>query len=477
MAYEEFFDLTKKYFILEHIEEGLDWDKEVIMQGGVNERSAQMSLLATLKHEILTDSRFAKLIDELKKQELSQEQKCNVKEMDRLASRARKIPAELVKKLSESSSQAFHIWKEAREKKDFSIFAPRLKEMVALKREYAQACDEGSLYDKLLEDYEPHITSKTINVLFEEVKKELVPLRKAIEQAEEPDNFFLFDEIDHDTQLKYCKSLAQDLGFDFSRGRLDVSTHPFTCHPADVRITTRFTNGWGEAVTSTTHETGHGLYEQGLPLEHYATPRGTAASLSVHESQSRLFENHVGLSEEFWKPRFSKLKETYGLQQDFATFIKALNKVQSSFIRVQADELTYPFHIILRYEIERDLIEGKIEVDELPEVWNKKMQELLGIVPPDDSLGVLQDVHWSVGLFGYFPTYLLGSMISAQLVEAMDEKGLKQEEYLGFLREKIHTQGCLRDTQELLEFATGKKLTSQAYIKYLKDKYTQIYNL
>jgi len=473
--YEEFISIVKRIHLLEYVDHLLGWDKEVIMaEGGERVRAEQTGVLAGVCHDLATSKRLGELLSILEKEELDADQRSNVREVRREYERATRVPCELVEKIARTTSKAHNIWVEARKKKDFSLFAPTLKKILALKKEYASIVDPSRKpYENLLHEYEPWFAPSEIDIIFDKIKEKLVPLIKAINDTSNTD--FLNEMIDKKVQFTFNKDMAKIMGFDFTNGRLDVSVHPFTCHPADVRITTRFSDGWWYALASTFHETGHGMYEQNLPTAHTATPRGMDAWMAVHESQSRLWENQIGLSQSFWQEHFPELKEKYGLSVDFDTFYRAINKVEPGFIRVNADELTYPLHIILRYEIERDLFEGTIDVDDLPRVWNEKIHEYLGITPPNDAEGVLQDVHWSCGLFGYFPTYLLGNMLSSQFFEKAATEDL--QELGAWLKKNIHEYGRKYGTHELVERATGNQPRPDEYLKYLEEKYTKLYDL
>jgi carboxypeptidase Taq len=387
-------------------------------------------------------------------------------------------------------------WVKARQASDFSQFAPVLQEWVDLRREKARLVDPSRpVYDILLDDYEKGVTAARLDEIFGQVKAGLVPLLADLRaRGKAPSDAWLKGDYDTKKQAELCHKIAVALGFSLDSGRLDVSVHPFTggAHPTDVRMTTRFKQeDLTEGITGAIHETGHALYEQGRNLEYDGLPVNQALGMGVHESQSLLWERMVGLSRPFAAYLLPLMREYFPQlpkEQTPEDLYAALNIIKEpSMIRVESDEVTYPLHIILRYELEKALVEGSIEVKDLPRLWNEKMKEYLGCEPESDARGVLQDVHWSAGLFGYFPTYSLGAMYATQIFKAAEKElpGLaddiaagKFERLKGWLNEKIHKVGSLPTSgDELMVAVTGAPLQPQVFLDYLKDKYSALYQL
>lgn len=477
----------------------LHWDMEVFMppKGAFN-RAATISNLAGTLHEKFISKDFAALLKKAKSQldagKLGGVDSAIVCELWREYERQKKLPVAFVKEMAQVCSEGHNIWIKAREKSDFKIFLPYLKKIVALKRKEAKLVGyKKSPYDALLDTYESYATSEEISMIFEELKNFLVPFLKKISKAKgkvDPD--IIKGNFPIEQQKKFNEEVAKKLGFDFEAGRLDTSVHPFSTgfHPNDVRMTTRFKkDDLSYSFFSTIHETGHALYEQGLNADHFGTPIGEAISLGIHESQSRMWENMVARSKNFWKYFFPKLQSQFSKpfeKMKFDDFYRAINFVQSSLIRTEADEVTYSLHIILRFEIEKELIEGSIEVEDLPKIWNAKMKEYFGVKVPSDAMGVLQDTHWSGGGIGYFPTYALGNLYAAQFwsTAKKDIINLEKEIAAGefghlreWLREKIHIHGKMFSADGLVREVTGEPLTSQYFIDYLKKKYGEIYGI
>jgi carboxypeptidase Taq len=395
--------------------------------------------------------------------------------------------------MARAQAHARAAWQQARAASDWSLFAPHVVHVFDLKRRAAEyfTYDEHP-YDALLEEFEPGMTVAQIRPLFAELKEGLVPLVKAVAAtARDAGDACLHQPFDHDRQLAFGVELIQGLGFDMTRGRQDLTAHPFctSFSPDDVRITTRVDPHFlSPALFGTLHETGHALYEQGVPPELARTPLGSWASLGVHESQSRLWENLVGRSLPFWQRHYSSLQQAFPAQlgdTGLPAFYRAINAVRPSFIRVEADELTYNLHIFLRFDLELALLEERLSVDDLPEAWNQGMRDLLGITPPDDSLGVLQDVHWAIGLVGYFPTYTIGNVLSAQVWDAARRDATIREQtdngdyaaLLAWLRDAIHRHGRIYTPNELVELATGQPPTATPYLDYLRTKFGALYGL
>jgi carboxypeptidase Taq len=412
---------------------------------------------------------------------------------NRLYKKNSKVPATLMAEIAKASSDAHLIWVRAREKANFSEFQPSLEKMLDLKRLYADCFRPfDHIYDTLLDDFEPGLKTIEVQEIFTALRPQQVELLRAISESPQVDDSFLHQRFDESNQWKFGVEVITDYGYDWQRGRQDRSPHPFTQDVGlgDVRITTRFMdNYFPSAFFSTTHEGGHGLYVQGIDTNLDRTPLAQGASLAIHESQSRMYENVIGRSWQFWSHYYPSLQGYFPAQLgniSLEAFYKAINKVEPSLIRVEADEATYNMHIMLRLELEIALIEGSLEVKDLPEAWNNGMQEFLGVTPPNDALGVLQDVHWSQGYLGYFSTYALGNLISAQLWECMadDIPDLYAQIQCGefnaltsWMREKVHRHGAKFEPQELVQRITGSKIDVSPYMRYLTNKYTEIYQL
>lgn len=476
----------------------LDWDQQCYMPpGGAALRAEQLATLAKLAHQRFTSPEMGQLLEELTPWAESLDPDSFEASVVRVArrdyERATRIPTELEAEFSRAASAGFAAWTEARQADDFRIFAPKLERLVELSIQRAEALGyEERRYDALLNLFEPGMRTSQVQALFQQLKEGLVPLVQAVaERLDRVRDDFLHGGYDEQKQWDFGVRLLKEIGFDFNRGRLDRSEHPFTIGfgSGDVRLTTRFRPYLGTALFGTLHEGGHGLYEQGIPEEFAGTPIGTAASFGMHESQSRLWENLIGCSLGFWTHYYPELQRLFpdrlgeiGLE----TFYRAINRVQPSLIRVEADELTYNLHIFLRFDLELKLLEGDLKVADLPEAWRAGMKELLGCVPESDRDGVLQDVHWSQGSFGYFPSYTLGNVLSVQLFEQAkaDRPDIPQEiergvfsGVLGWMRENIHRHGGKYTGAELVVRATGREADAGPYLRYLREKYAEIYGL
>ncbi len=494
MSYEQFIEEVNTFSRIQAIQGQLSWDQQVMMPPkGANARAETLAWLSGRAHEIIASEKMGELIIDLENNvtNLNEDQKTNVIEMRRSYDKSTKIPAEFIEKLTKVRSKAMGIWAEARKEKDFGLFAPILSELVELAREKISYLDNGKTpYDTLLDDYEMGLTVEYLDPLFANLKEGLIGLLNKIMDSKKQKINMPKMTFPIKNQEAFCLKISEQMGFDFESGRMDISPHPFSISIAtgDTRITTRYDeNEPFSCLYAVMHETGHGLYEQGLPHEFALTPRGTAISLGVHESQSRLWENQIGRTEQFWKFSLPLFQEEF---PDFPKNINAAqmnliaNQVEPSFIRVEADEVTYNLHIILRYEIEKRLFNGDLEVDDLPNVWNKMFKDWFGLDVSDDAIGVLQDIHWSMGAFGYFPTYTLGNLYAAQLFETMKNKfeDVDQmiengdwEPLLQWLRENIHEKGRLYNPSDLIENATGNAPSSEPFLKYLNEKYSALY--
>lgn len=473
----------------------LGWDLETIMpKNGASIRANQMATLTKLSHQKLTSSEIGTLLAALEQESLSGADLALVKETRREYDRAVKLPGALLEKFVQVTAEAHHVWVDARSQKQFSKFAPVLSKIIDINRQIADIVGfEDSPYNALMDEYEPGLTVKQLNPLFETLKNQLVPLLQKIQAAgKQPDTSFLNQVYETQKQLDFSRYILEEMGFDFDAGRLDLSAHPFTSGAgyADVRLTTRVNEtDLFSALSSSMHEGGHGMYEQGIDPALARTLLGDGTSLGIHESQSRLWENVIGRGKAFWTYYFPKIQQCFKPQLDNVSldqFYQAINCVTPSFIRVEADEVTYNLHILIRYEIERAVIEGTLKVNDIPAAWNEKYTSYLGITPPDDSLGCLQDVHWSHGSFGYFPTYTLGNLYSAQFyaqaktdhpdletkIAAGDLKTLKN-----WLNQKIHQFGRSKTAAEIVQHVCNEPLNSQYFTDYLTAKYTPLYGL
>lgn len=474
----------------------LGWDEQVnLPPDSADQRAEQMALIAELQHAAATDPEIGRLLDALEREgaALTADQRVNVREARRDYDRATRLPAELVSEKARLTSAAYHAWAGARADNNFAAFAPFLEKHLDLARREAEALGWGDRpYDYAIDKHDPGMTCACITGLFDELKTGLVPLVRALDaspaaqagaEAEARLSGFGVE-----AQQEFLTEVTTAIGFNYRRGRIDVSLHPF-CEGAgaDIRMTTRFHEDKPlEALFSAIHETGHGLYEQGLPLPLQGTPLGQAAGMAVHESQSRLWENQVARSRAFWRhfePRYRGLfaRQLDGISSD--ELYRAVNAVSPTLIRVEADEVHYNLHILLRFEIERRLFAGDLVVRDLPGAWRALSQELLGLTPATDSEGVLQDIHWSGGAFGYFPSYCLGNMIAAQLWETAQETSGLQADFargdfsrlLGWLRENVHAQGRRFTALELVRHVTGSELSPAPLLAYLKNRYATLW--
>lgn len=476
----------------------LSWDQETYMPpGGADARAQQLSTLQTLAHERFVDATTGDLLDEaadaVSGDGADPQSAALLRVTRREYERARRVPSDLVARLSTAVSEAKQAWKTARADDDFAAFAPHLQRLVDLTVEKAEAIDDASPpYDVLLQEYEPGMTTDEVVHTFDALRPHLVDLVDAIADAPQRDASVLRGTYPKAAQTAFGEARMAELGYDFERGRQDESAHPFTMSfgTGDVRVTTRYDDGFfPTAFFSMLHEAGHGIYEQGIDPDLARTPLGHAASLGVHESQSRLYENMVGRSRAFWTYAFPLAQEAFPEALDDAdaeAVYRAVNRVEPSLIRVEADEVTYSLHIMLRFELERGLIDGSVAVDDLPALWNDRMDDYLGVVPDTDANGVLQDIHWALGAFGYFPTYALGSLMSAQLMDAIRDAHPNVEAQfadgqfgplLDWLRTHIHGHGRRFDAPDLLERATGQPLTPAPWLAYAREKFGALYDL
>lgn len=489
--YEKLFLLSKKTTLLSAAGALLEWDQETYMpEGAITARSEQLEVLSEIIHKSATSKTFKKLLNELidlDTGEMKSQEPLHIeaaaKHWRKNLLRDEKLPITFVKKFTTLSSTSVHAWIGAKEKNNFSLFAPHLENMVSLCRKKASYLGyKDHPYDALVDLYEPGMTSKDLIPLFKELKKSLIEiLHTAPKIPPLPLGTFSADK-----QKQLGDDLQKILGFSPKISRLDTSFHPFCSglHPSDTRMTTRIDEEFPMySISSIIHEGGHGLYNKNLPQEHYGSPVCNHASFGVDESQSRLYETIIGQGLPFWTYFYPKLQRTFpqnlsGISLE--EFYKDINKVEPSTIRVEADEVTYCLHVILRFEIEMGLIDGSVKVKEIPSLWNQKMQESLGITPKDDAEGCLQDIHWAMGGIGYFPTYALGNLLAAELFTCIKKSHSDWDKKIAsgdlsfleaWLKENIHRHGALYSPKDLIKKVTGKSLGTESYIQYLKEKF------
>jgi carboxypeptidase Taq len=496
-AYRELIGLLREVALFGSIGSLLGWDERVGMPpAGAEHRSNQSSLLARKVHEQFTSPRIDELLREVESGGfgVDGDRTANIREVRRQYDRATKLPGSLVEEMAKTEVLAQQAWAEARAKNDFPAFAPWLEKWVELKRQQANCYGyRGHIYNALLEDFEPGETAENLSVVFESLRGPLVELiGKIVSSGRRAPLEILERHYPAEGQAKLAREAAAAVGFDFSAGRLDVSTHPFCSGigPGDTRMTTRYDEKYfGDAFFGVLHETGHGLYEQGLPKEYFGQPLGEAISLGIHESQSRMWENLVGRSRSFWKFFMPKARAIFAEQlKDVSEeqWYFAVNDVRPSLIRTESDETTYNLHILLRFELEKAMLTGDLKIADLPAAWNQRMKQYLGVEVPDNTRGVLQDIHWSGGAMGYFPTYTLGNLYAAQFFEQarrdlgdLDGQFARGEfgPLLGWLREKIHRQGKRYRAPELVQRVTGRGLSAEPLLKHLRGKAAELYGV
>jgi len=466
--------------------------------GGAEARARHLGVMSKFAHELATSEETFQLFQAAKPEVANAPYDSDDASLYRVGwhelEKVRKLPTDLVEELTRTTTLAHSIWADARAKNDFKAFAPILEKIIGLKQRQAECIGyTDHIYDALLDDFEPGLKTADVDSTFAELRKELVPLVAAIRaKLDAVDDSIMHLDYDEGKQREFAELVVKKFGYDFHRGRQDRAVHPFATSFSrdDVRITTRYERNFiNVAMFGTFHEAGHGIYEQGFAANLEGNLLCNASSLGVHESQSRLWENLIGRSRGFWK-HFFPILQTYFPDQlgkvELEHFYKAINRVNPQQVRVEADEATYNLHIMLRFELEKDLLSGTLKVSDLPEAWNAKSKDYLGYVPPTDSLGVLQDVHWSAGLIGYFPTYSLGNLLSVQLLEKAIAAHpsipaeIEQGEFgnlLSWLRQHVHEVGRKYQPKELVLRATGEPLQSRSYMHYLKTKFSEIYEL
>jgi carboxypeptidase Taq len=476
----------------------LGWDQQVYMpRGGAEDRGNILETLATITHNKFVSKEMGALIEKLRpyaeKLDPESDDACLIKRIAHNYDKETKVSMKWVGEFARVTTIAQGVWEEAKHKNDFKLFQPHLEKIVELRKEYAEFFKPyDHVYDPLLDDFEPGLKTKEVKEIFGKLRPQQVDLLKKIAAKKEIDDSFLHIPYPEQGQWDFGVDVITHFGYDWNRGRQDKSVHPFTTGFGidDVRITTRFDpERAASALFSTMHEGGHAMYEQGVKPALRRTPLAGGASMAVHESQSRMWENLVGRSKPFWKFFYPKLIKIFPDQLkgvSMEAFYKGINKVEPSLIRVEADEATYNLHVMLRLELEIALLEGTVKVKDLPQAWNARMKDYLGVVPATDTLGVLQDVHWSGGMLGYFPTYALGNLVSVQLWEKINEaipdlenqiENGNFDALLGWLRTNIHQHGAKFKPQVLVKKVTGSTITPEPYMRYLTKKYTEIYHL
>jgi len=496
-AYGELIQRFKDARVLDSVGAIVGWDQHTYMPpSGAAHRAEQMGFLAKLGHRMVTDPRMGERLAEVEASPLvknpESDEAVNVRGIRRIYDRAVKMPPALVEEIARVTSQAQNVWAEARRRSDFPAFAPWLGKVVALKRQEASAIGyKESPYDALLDEYEPGATAAEVTAVFAELRGELVALVAAITSSgKKPRRDILTRDYPVDRQHVFGQAAAAAIGFDFRAGRLDTTVHPFCTGigPGDVRLTTRYdAHAFNQGFFGILHEAGHGIYEQGLDPAHFGTPRGMAISLGIHESQSRFWENQVGRSRPFWEHFFPRARQVFLDALDDVSlddFVFAINHVQPSFIRVEADEATYNLHILMRFELEQALLTGDLDPIGVPGAWNEKFKQFFDLAPPDDAKGCLQDIHWSMGGLGYFPTYTLGNLNAAQLMEQAREDigdlddNIRAGQFAplkAWLNEKVHRPGQTYMPRDLIRRVTGRPLSHRPLLTYLRRKYEPLY--
>jgi carboxypeptidase Taq len=496
-ALAELKELVQRAHTLGTIGDLLGWDEQVnLPEGAAEQRAQQRAVLAEAEHAAASEPLLGELLGELEapRGKLNPDERAIVANARRDYDRATKLPADFVREKAVQASRGYHAWARAKAADDFASYAPVLEKNLVLARCEAEFLGRGDApYDYALDKHDPGMTAAAVEKLFAALKCELVPLVREITQAPKAAQARAaaakLRGFPVEAQRVFLREVTEMVGFDYARGRIDVSLHPFCSGTgSDVRMTTRFNPDQPlDALFSSIHETGHGLYEQGLPAEHLGTALGLAAGMAVHESQSRLWENQVARSRGFWRcfePRWRELFPAQMRGVSAEELYLAINAVEPTLIRVDADEVTYNLHIVLRFEIEKKLFAGELAVSDLPAAWRAASRDLLGMEPTTDREGVLQDVHWSDGAFGYFPSYCLGNMIAAQLwYTVLGQRPALEEDFargdftwlLGWLRENVHTQARRFGTLELVRRITGEELSPGYLVRYLRERYGALY--
>ncbi|PUB10287.1 carboxypeptidase M32 [Paenisporosarcina sp. OV554] len=495
---ERFLDYVKKMEAYSEAIGLMYWDLRTgAPKKGVDQRSQVIGTLSSEVFGMQTSDELAAMLDELGKNldGLDSITRKTVEKVKKEYDMSKKIPAEEYKAYVILTSKGESVWEEAKEKSDFSLFYPYLKEIIETNKRFVSywGVKDNNPYNTLLDEYEPGMTTEILDEVFGELRKKIVPLAKKIaESPHQPKTDFLFKHFPKDKQQQFSLDILKQLGYDFEAGRLDETVHPFATglNRGDVRITTKYDeNDFRSAIFGTIHECGHALYEQNISADLDGLPLSSGTSMGIHESQSLFYENFVGRNENFWKHNYETL-QGYAPEQFGAVsaedFLAAINESKSSLIRIEADELTYPLHIMIRYEIEKGLFNGDMKVEDLPQIWNDKYEEYLGVRPSNDAEGILQDVHWAGGAFGYFPSYALGFLYASQLKAAMLKDLPRFDELCAngdlepiknWLMKNVHRHGSMKKPLEILTEATGEGLNATYLVEYLEDKYGRVYQL
>lgn len=493
--FEQLTPYLEKHMALQTALALLDWDDATLAPKEAGEYTAKaIGILSQEDFICLTNPQIKKILEELETDDsMDEKEKAIVRKIKKNRKKTEAIPKEEKRAYAELQSKSQKAWQRAKKENDFSIFAPYLKEILAYCRKFADygATETQKGYDVLLDDYEETFPVEVLDIFFEKLKKEILPLLKKIQKQPPIEDGFLYQKYEVEKQKEFNRFLAEYIGFDLDRGVIAESEHPFTTnwHNHDVRITTHYyEDNLASAIFSTIHESGHAIYEQGIEDQYTQTVLGEGTSCGMHESQSRLMENMIGRSQAFWKPIYGKLVETFPVQLEKVSleqFVAAVNRVRADAIRTEADELTYCLHIMVRYELEKKMMSGEVEVEDLPRIWNEKYQEYLGVEPESDAVGILQDVHWSMGSIGYFPSYALGNAFAAQIYAQMQkEMDVEAELSAGniaaireFLHQHVHRYGAFKEAREILLETTGEEFNPDYFILYLKEKYGGLYGV
>ena len=490
-AYEQLLERQQRLTNLSNAAMHLSWDQQVMMpEGGAPARSEQMSALSATRHELLVADEVGEWLDSLADADLSAEQAANVRELRRAHEREATVPSKLTEQITQTGAENQQIWQEAKAENDFETFAPRLEKLRDLQRERAEYVDPGTApYEVMYEDSNPYIPLDRMTEIFETLRAEIPPLVEEIRESGTDLADPWEGEYPEEEQQALCEAALDFLGYDRSRGRLDTAPHPFMAGTQfDARVTTRFKRSDPvDALTATVHEYGHASYQLGLRQDAYGTALGQSRSAGVHESQSRFWENHIGRTRPFWEQFLPTFKQHIDGHDDLTVdqIHEAVNRIDpNNLIRVEADELTYHMHIILRCEIDRAFVAGDLSAAEMPRVWNEKMDEYLGVTPDTDSEGCLQDIHWTQG-FAAFQGYTIGSVLAAQLNAAiradLDVDALVRAEEFEPIREwmgeHVHRHGQRYETPELIKQATGEPLTAEYFVDYVREKFERLYDL
>ncbi len=501
--YKKLLKRTKDLIVLSSAQSVIHWDMETMMPPkAVEQRSQQLALLSRLSHKMSTAPEIGKLLNAIlaspQHDALTEAEKRNVYLIKKNYDEQTQLPEKLVAETARQQAITVNTWKKAKAQKNYALLKPELQKLVNLNRKTAEILMKvkatATLYDALIDIFEPKMTTSTISTIFTKLQKGLTALLKKIETApNQPNTTILQHRIPVEIQRQIAKALTEAFGYDTTSpnaaGRIDETEHPFTSgYYDDVRITTHYyQEDFPSSIFSVLHETGHALYEQGMPQEWKYQPIGASCSYGIHESQSRFIENIIGRSREFWTsflPQLKKITAPSLTRLELDPFVHAINQVKPSKIRIEADEVTYCLHIIIRFQMERDLFENKIEVNQLPEIWNQKYKETLGLRIENDAEGVMQDTHWASGFYGYFPSYALGNIYSGQILAALAKDIENWRSQLaqgnlknikGWLIKNVHSHGNLYDPTDLTRRITGKKLDSAPYLQYLQEKYGKLY--